>query len=391
MSNLGISFGDGCYADGPWLRFGDGYHAIIQRGNLRHVRLLGAAQHKDALAREREIRPQTVVHFRHMIHTPPGGADKTDDGMWKLPPAEWRENIYFAHGYDKYRMHAQTDNEFSTDLEAELAHYTQWQSQLAHDATTFDMRLDMLSFPTHWPAYHKGTENWLAAGKFDDLFRAIATNQGPADKPRIWCTPNCYWNDGNTDGLRNVKALWQRFKFVTGVAPHMVCGEYAWIGIKDGQFDADGGYKKYGVTADYVIRYSVAHFEAYLLGYGIGAMLYSVGDLGAAKVTHFAFDAASLSRYAQLASGLAEPAPVPDTKPLPDPAPVPEPPPTDGDTKPVTITPAFLATALKAERMQWHLDMAAYHTAQAKKIKEELTADVRVAPALPHASQSAGL
>ena len=71
----------------------------------------------------------------------------------------------------------------------------------------------------------------------------------------------------------------------------------------------------------------MAHFEAYLLGYGIGAMLYSVGDLGAAKVTHFAFDAASLSRYAQLASGLAEPAPVPDTKPLPDPAPVPEPPP----------------------------------------------------------------
>lgn len=354
MSNLGLCFSGGAYEDWRWYN-PNGYHTIILRGNMRHVRVIGAAQYTEALQRVQSIRAKTHVHFRHMIHVPPGGDKKTDDGMWKLPVQEWIDNIYFAHGYDKYRMHVQWDNEFSTDNLDVLGQYVHSGVQLARAAGQRDMRLDMLSFPTHWPAYHDQTKDWLAQGHFDDLFRAIAANQGSDDTPRIWCVPNAYIHEQNLDGIRNVIAIWRRFKDVTGVAPHMALGEYAWSRITaDGQFDPHGGYAAEDRNPETVIDFCVDTFETKLLSYGIGAMLYTVGYLGGNEVKTFHFDNGPLNVYAVKIAQMAEPTP-----PLPEPEPVitlpipTTPPDDDEDTVEVPTLPAFERKTLERQVLKY--------------------------------------
>lgn len=359
MSQLGICGSGGIYADTYWRNMAGepDFPSIIRKGNLRHIRLIGAGQANDALNRACAVRTNTVVHWRHMLHVPPGGDHKTDDGMWRLPPEEWRKNVYMPQHdglplpYNRvrvpYQPHVSTNNEFSTKSLAVLNEYCNFEIERARDAKMYDMRLDMLSFPSHWPCYD-GNETsevrtWLDKGYFDDLFRAIGQAQGPTQHPRIWCLPNAYINRENLDALRNILKLYKRFEEVNGFPPHMAVGEYGYARMKDGQFDPHGGHlADPTITAEQSIDLLVNNYNIYLRPKGIGAMLYTAGLLGGNEVKTFHYAMKELDYFAQQAAKVdTGPLPTP-ILPIPEPPVIVEPPPDTEDTKEIptgTISP----------------------------------------------------
>ena len=336
----GLCLSDGVYSDSFWHRL-DGdpdFASIIRHGKLRHVRMLGAGQNEQARQRVTDIRTQARVHWRHMLHTPPGSTKRTDDGMWRLPVSEWRPNVYYAHQYHTLPMAVSDNNEFSTDDLSVLKEYIDSRIQLLNLVPLWNLTLDVLSFPTHWPAYAPGSETWLQDGHFDELFRTIAKHQGSPTNPRVYCLPNAYVHPKNLDGLRNVKAIWRRFKDVTGVAPHMVVGEYGYAKFDGHRFDPHGGHKADNtITAKQSLLFLVEQYDKFLLSYGIDFMVYTAGLLGGNEVTTFHYTMSELDYFASLMDKIKDPVQLPDTGPLPPPEPeppviIPEPPDDPEDT-----------------------------------------------------------
>src|SRR5690606_13824002 len=100
LAALGINFTGKCYENWRWHNH-DGYHDILAALHPAFVNLTGAEQYLDARQRGFEIphrAPLTRIFWRHMIHQPPGVAEKTDRGMWRLPPHEYIDNLIIPHG-----------------------------------------------------------------------------------------------------------------------------------------------------------------------------------------------------------------------------------------------------------------------------------------------------
>lgn len=372
MSNLGLCLSGGVYADTYWLNLAGepDFPTIIRTGNLRHIRLIGAGQANEALTRAGHIRTNTVVHWRHMLHTPPGGSRSTDDGMWRLPPEEWRKNVYMPNhtklpmAYPHVRLphtpHVSTNNEFSTASLPVLLEYIAFETERARDAAAYGMCLDMLSFPTHYPTFHGEADSpvrgWLDAGHFDPLLSAIGKAQGPVNNPRIWCVPNAYVHPDNLDGLRNIVAIHRRFVKVNGFPPHMVIGEYGYATFDGQRFDPHGGHRKDdAITAEASLDFLLHWYNVKLRPHGIGAMVYTAGLHGGEEVTSFHYTMRELQYFAQQVRE-------DDQRPAP---PVIQPPPIDGppvdDEDTVELDPVDRLSALQKQLRQIELEIAQHH------------------------------
>jgi hypothetical protein len=340
-----INFSDGIYEAHRWNNGQPGaYRRLMTERGVRTLNILIASQASDALARAIECGNDGLrVRIRHMLHQPPGGANKTDDGMWQLPPDEWINNVAIAHGYHQMPVFLNTDNEFSTDVEGVLRKYISNETRRIERASEIGLKLAVMSFPSHWPALNGPTSQWLKNGLFDDYFRTIARYQGSADNQRILVCPNCYVNEHpayGQDGVKNILALHQRFVEVTGIRPHMALGEYAFAQMLPGttKIDAHGGWLT-GLNRQQMISITAGIHNQYFAPVGIEAMLYTVaGTLGGNEVQTFKFSTADLD---ELLSSLNPPAPPPtDPTPQPphtDPTPLPQPPTNDDHSEIVAL------------------------------------------------------
>jgi hypothetical protein len=324
MSLLDITFSDGIFDVAPWhgnSQIPVGYHEIIRRGNVRWIGMCLASQPNDAKQRAAELRTMTRVRMRHMLHIPPGSTKKTDDGMWKLPPLEWLNNIVIAHGYPNTGWYISDNNEFSTENETVLAEYIHTRIEIIQQSRGKGIKLALLSTPSHWPAFSENpkVKAWLDAGKFDELFKAIAEHQGEPSDPQITICPNAYYNELNDDGLRNVIALWERFKKATGKVPHMILGELAYAAPLDqfGRVNPHGGFKSIGMPPADMITGLIGRIQKFLLSRGIRGMLYNEGVIGGNEVTTFHCGHDTLLAALDAASKLAAPPiePEPETPP----------------------------------------------------------------------------
>lgn len=315
-----INFSDGIYEAHRWNNGQPGaYRRLMTERGVHTLNILIAAQPSDALARAIECGNDGLqVRIRHMLHKPIGSANETDDGMWKLPPDEWINNLAIAHGYHHMPVFLNTDNEFSTGNVDVLRIYINYETRRIQRASEIGLKLAVMSFPSHWPALNAPTSQWLQNGLFDDYFRTIAQVQGPVNNPRILVCPNCYINEHpayGQDGVKNIMALHKRFVEVTGTRPHMALGEYAYARMLPGttKIDAHGGWLT-NLNRQQMISITAAIHNQHFAPVGIEAMLYTVaGNLGGNEVQTFKLATADLD---ELLSALNKP-----TTPPPPPPP----------------------------------------------------------------------
>lgn len=328
MSLLDINFANKCYEQWRWHpgAEGPGYHEFIRRGNVRWINVNMESQANDARQRAHEVRSQTRIRVRHMLHTPPGSSKKTDDGMWQQPPLEWVHNVVIAHNYHNTGWYILDSNEFSTENEDTLNEYIDTRIQVIDEVvrlrkTGVDIRLALLSTPSHWPAFSENPKvaKWLDNGKLDRLFTKIADHQGPASDPLIGIFPNAYYNELNDDGCRNIVAIWERFKRATNKTPHLIVGEFAYARPLDsnGRVDAHGGYLAINMPPKDMITGMVGRIQRFFLARGIRLMAYCEGYIGGNEVLTFNFGQKTLGELMDAAMNLEPPKPINEPPALP--------------------------------------------------------------------------
>lgn len=324
QSAIGINITDGVYADGPWSQIAE----KLGKLNPKSIGILGAAQYPQARQRAGELRtrfPTAFIKFRHYIHPE---KKPTDQGMWKLPPDEYVNNVILAHGYHETGWHIVTDNEssFSADFGQSWREYAEKQAWVIELGVPKGAKFAVLRTPTHWPM-----RTQIDAGELDILFRAIAQHMGSADDPAVIWSPNAYYDDSNIDALAKIKYARDYFVKLTGREPVISLGEYGF----DRNFTSGAGWRKVGLDGTAYMQKAVDNFNKHVGMHGWTADLYCVGVGQDDKVATFALGMPELDTLIAIApTWVLTPTSLPEApQPEPDPPPASQPGP---DEKPIS-------------------------------------------------------